>query len=489
MTIADGSAPSRRTGMAACRFVAFVAMLSALAAIAAHQVFLVFDLGNKDYGEGPILAFMERMQSEPISAAWASQPPYGLSCYGPAYYWLAGAAAKASGVPHSVVPGRAVALAAGLLAAALAAVIAARRTQNAEIGLAAALMFLASRPVEEWFPYARVDTLALVGSAAAFLAVRPRARGAVLPALFIVAGSLAKPTAAFSAAPIALHLLANRRYRDAAMFAALVALLGGLVWGVAEWASDGFFLTSVLKGNRNPLVLWRGYAHTCAFLSSPIGAGALTVCVALWVVSPGRFARSLFSLGFAISLAIAAVASCKKGAEINYFLEPALLGSLAIAVEGLPQLKACDARRASLAMAFLAVLAALPYLRELKVRVRTPLETPETFEVVRRCLADEPAQSEVLADGKTIPMVLAAGRRPWLNDPYLYSLRVANGTLDSAPLLERLKDGRIKWLIFRRSFEFHEEYEGSWPPEAIEIFPHYYELASREAGLFIYRHR
>ena len=476
-------------GLGACRFAARAALLLALAAIAAHEALLVFDLDNKDYGEGPILAFMERMQAEPISAAWASGPPYGLSCYGPAYYYLAGAAARLSGLPHSVVPGRAVALAAGWLSAVIVAVIAGRRTRNFEIGLLAALMFLASLPVAEWVPYARVDTLALVFSAAAFLAVGPGARGAMLPAVLIAAGSLAKPTAALSAAPIFLHLLANGRSRDAARFAALAAVLGAAVWGVAEWASDGFFLTSVLKGNRNPMILWRGYSHAYAFLASPLGAAALSVTVVLLVASPQRFVRSLYSLGFATSLAISAAIACKKGSELNYFLEPALLGSLAIAVDALPQVRAFDARRAAFAMAFLAAIVALPYLRELKVRCRTPLKTPETFEVVRRCLADEPAETEVLADGKTIPMVLAAGRRPWLNDPYLYTLRVANGTLDPTPLVERLEDGRIKWLIFRRSVEFHREYEGSWPPEALEIIPRHYQLASREAGLFIYRHR
>ncbi|HUY88371.1 MAG TPA: hypothetical protein VMV10_06530 [Pirellulales bacterium] len=476
-------------GLAACKFVARAAVLAALAAIVAHQICLVFDLNYKNYGEGPILAFVERMQSESISASWASRPPYALSCYGPAFYWLADAAARASGFEHSVVPGRAVALATGLLTACLAAVIAGRRTQSVEIGLLAALMFLASLPVAEWFPFARVDTLALVFSAGAFLAVGPGVRGAVLPALLIAAGSLAKPTAALSAAPIFLHFLAHARYRDAARFAGAACVLGAAAWGGAEWASDGFFLTSVLKGNRNPMILWRGYSHAYAFLSSPLGAVATITSAVLLVASPARFVRSLYSLGFAVSMAISAVIACKKGSELNYFLDPAWLGSLAIAIEGLPRLRALDARRSLLAAAFLAALVAVPYLREMKVRYRSPLKRPETFEVVRRCLADEPAETEVLADGKTIPMVLETGRRPWVSDPYLYALLVDNGTLDPAPLIERIEDGRIKWLIFRRSIEFHHENTGCWPPEATAIFPKYFELASTQAGLFIYRHR
>lgn len=473
----------------ACRLAARTALVLTLSAIVVHLALLVFDIGNKDYGEGPMLAFMVRMQSEPISAAWATRPPYGLSCYGPAFYYLASAAARFSGLEGSLIPGRTIAVAAGLLAAAIAAIIAGRRTRSFECGLLAPLLFLTSLPVIEWFPYARVDTLALMFSAAAYWAVGSKTRGVALPAVLIALGSLAKPTAALSAAPILFHLLATRRYRDAARFVPLVIALGASFWGVAEWASDGFFLTSVLKGNLNPMIPWRGYSYCYAFLSSPLGAIALAWSGIFFVLSPRRFACSLFGLGFLTTLAISAVIACKKGSEMCYFLEPALTGSLALAVDALPRLRAFDARRQALAMAFLAAIVGVPYLRELAVRYRTPMKTPEMYEIVRRSLADEPPEAGILADGKTVPAVLAAGRRPWLNDPYLYALRVLNGTVDPAPLLERLEDGRIKWVILRHTVEFHRENSESWSPEVLDSVARHYEVASREGDIIIYRHR
>ncbi|HVX61713.1 MAG TPA: hypothetical protein VHC19_13955 [Pirellulales bacterium] len=475
--------------MSACKWLARAMLAVAFAGVVVYQLCLVFDLNHKNYGEGPILAFMERMQSEPLSLAWANQPPYGLSCYGPAFYWLANAAAQLSGLQHSLIPGRAISFMSAVIAACLAGIAASRRTQSLENGLLAAVMFLTSLPVMEWSPFARVDMLAIMFIAAAYLVAGVGGRRVTLAAICIVAGSLAKPTASLAAIPIFLHLLAHARYREASRFAALVSLLGAATWGFVQWATNGFFLTSVLVGNRNPMILWRGYSHTYAFISSPLAAAAGIVVALQFIAAPQRFVRSLYSLAFVVSLAISAVISCKQGSEINYFLEPALLASLAVAIEGLPRLSELNARRAALAMAFLGAVVAVPNLRELKVRYFSPPKRPATFAAVKRILADEPADVEVLADGRTIPMVLEAGRRPWLNDPYLYTLLVDNGALDPAPLLDRMKDGRIKWLILRRPVDFHVKYPGCWPPEALAMIPRHYTLASKAAGLSIYRHR
>lgn len=476
-------------GLNACKWLMRAMTGIALAGVFVYQLCLVFDLNHKNYGEGPILAFMERMQTQPLSAAWANQPPYGLSCYGPAFYWLGNAVAQFSGLQHSLIPGRAISFISAVVAACLAGVVAARRTQSFENGMLAALLFLTSLPVMEWSPFARVDMLAILFVAAAYMTAGWGGRRMALPAVCIVVGSLAKPTAALAAVPIFLHLLANGRYRDASRFAAMVSLLGASAWGLVQWATNGFFLTSVLVSNRNPMILWRGYSHTYTFISSPLAVAAGIVVALQLIAYPQRFVRSLYSLGFVVSFAISAVISCKQGSEINYFLEPALLASLAVAVDGLPRLSELNARRAVLAMAFLSAVVAVPHLRELKVRYLSPPKHPATFAAVRRILADEPADVELLADGRAIPMVLETGRQPWLNDPYLYTMLVDNGALDSAPLLERMKDGRIKWLIFRRPVDFHVKYPGCWPQEVLKMIPRHYTLASKAAGLSIYRRR
>lgn len=477
----------------ATKLIARIAISMAIVAASVHEICLVFDLTHRTYGEGPILALCERMRSEPVSASWMAEMPYGLTCYGPAYYWLTNLVVGLSGWQHSFLPGRMVALACGLATAALVGMTARRRTRDREIGLLATSMYLVSLPCTEWISFARVDTLAVMFSAAAYWAVGQNLRSVLLAALCVAAGSLAKPTAALSAVPICAHLLATRRYRDAAWFAAVVALLGAGAWGALQWATGGYSLSAVLLGNSNPMSIWKGYATSYTFLSTPLASSAFLVATALLLASPGRFARSLFSLGFVLSFAISAVLCCKRGAEINYFLEPALLACLAIAVDGLPRLCELNPRRALLAMAVLAAVMSIPSLREIKAVYRSLPAKPTWFALVRQWLADQPPGVGLLADGKVIDMVLAAGHRPCVNDPYLYTMMVGNGTLESSPILERMRDGRIKWLFFHRTLPYHleaiERDTHCWPPDVLEALPRYYEPVAEEQGLYIYRHR
>lgn len=488
---AAASRPER--SLALLKLLTRLALAGAIVSVTLNLGFLVYDLHHKSYGDGPMLATCERLRAEPISPDWMRQPPYTLSCYGPAFYYVTNALAELGGWRHSLEPGRIVSLLAALAAAMFAAIAAGRQTKNAEIGLLAALMFMTSAPFSEWVPHARVDMLGIAFSAAAFMVVGTSRRSLIIAACCIAAGSLSKPTIALSAAPIFAHLLANRRYRDAGVFAACVVALGVAAWGAVEWASHGFFLTAVLTGNRNPMLSWHGYFFLYQFLSFPIGAVSVLVVGQLLIASPQRFLRSLYSLGFAVSLAISLVAICKQGAELNYFLETSLLGALAIAVDGVPRLCLPGPRRGLAVMACTAVVLGLPYAREVRHQYLEPAERPEYYGMIENYLADESPEVELLADGRMVDAVLAAGRTPWLNDSYLYMLMVDNGTIDPKPLLDRMRDGRIKWLFLRKDYQDHVEAStrqgNCWPVQVLDAFPRYYELVEKGNGLWVYRHR
>jgi len=490
---ASATEPRWAPSLSSLKIGARLALATAIALVTMHLTFLIFDFQHKSYGDGPILAMTERMRSEPISGAWLREPPYTLSCYGPAFYYVTNAVAELGGWRHSLQPGRIVSLIAALAAAAFAAIAAGRQTKSVEIGLLAALMFMVSAPFSEWTPHPRVDLLGIACAAAALMVVGTSRRSLIVAACCIAAGSLSKPTIALSAAPIFAHLLANRRYRDAGAFTAWVAALGAAAWVAAQWASDGFFLTAVLAGNRNPMMVWHGYFFLYQFLSFPIGAVAVLVVGQLAIASPERFFRSLFSLGFAVSLAISVITICKQGAELNYFLEPSLLGALAIAVDGVPRMCMPGPRRGLAALAISAAVLGLPYAREVRHQCRSSFERPKHYAMIEEYLADESPEAELLADGRMVDAVLAAGRRPWLNDSYLYMLLVDNGTLDASPLLERLRDGRIKWLFMRKDLEDHVEAStrqgNCWPMSVLDAFPRYYELVEKKNGLWVYRHR
>lgn len=468
-------------------------LATAVALVTAQLAFLILDYQHKSYGDGPILAMTERMRSEPISRAWLREAPYTLSCYGPAFYYVTNAVAELGGWRHSLQPGRIVSLVSALAAAAFAAIAAGRQTKSVELGLLAALLFMVSAPFSEWVPHPRVDLLGIAFASAAFMIVGPTRRSLIVAACCIAAGSLSKPTIALSAAPIFAHLLANRRYRDAGVFTTWVVALGVAAWLAVEWASNGFFLTGVLSGNRNPMMAWHGYFFLYQFLSFPIGAVAVLVVGQFAIASPERFFRSLFSLGFAVSLAISLVAICKQGAELNYFLEPSLLGALALAVDGVPRLCMPGPRRGLAALACAGAVLAVPYAREVKHQCRESFERPEHYAMIANCLAGESTEVGLLADGRMVDAILAAGRRPWLNDSYLYMLLVDNGTLDASPLLERLRDGRIKWLFMRKDLTDHLEAStrsgNCWPRTVLDAFPRYYELVEKKDGLWVYCHR
>ncbi|HWB14592.1 MAG TPA: hypothetical protein VG826_35535 [Pirellulales bacterium] len=477
-----------RIRIAACLAIGLV-----LLAATALEICLVFNPARRTYGEGPILAMCEKMQAQSVSAAWMRELPYGLSCYGPAYYWATNQVIRLTGWQHSLVPGRIVALAAGLGIATVIAFTAYRGTRRVEIGLLAAATFLLSLPAVEWLPFARVDTLAMLFVATAFSVASGGRRGLVVAAVSLALGSLAKPTASLAALPILAHLLATRRYREAACFTGGLAVLGMLIWFIIDRLSGGFFLRAVLVGNANPMTIWRGYSLGYQFLTSPVGTGAAFVAAWLLISSPQRFLESLYSLGFLLSLLLAAVLSCKRGAEINYFLEPAILGSLAIAVDGIPRLYELNVRRAQVAMICLSCLMIVPTLREIKTVRRSLSLTSRWSESVRLRLADEPADVGLLADGKMMDVVLASGHESQVSDPYLYTMLVGSGALHPAPVVERMRDGRIKWLVFHRHLAHHqnavETDTHSWPPEVLAELPRYYELVEEQAGLYIYRHR
>jgi hypothetical protein len=496
------------------RLAVRLALTLTLAVIAAFQTYRVFHR-HRSYGEGPIVALAERMRSEPLSSSWLREPPYTLTCYGPGYYWAINAVADLGGWQNSLVPGRLVSLVAALAAAALAALAAAWHTRNLELGLLAAILFLVSLPINEWLPYARVDLLAIAFSAAAYLLVacaERRSQSAVwcgfapseaasssarwmlaAAALSLAAGSLVKPTVALNALPIAAYLVATRRYRDAAFFVSVAAMLGAAAWGAVQGFTDGYFLTGIWLGNRNPMYVWRGYLFTYQFLLSPLAVAALMVVAWRFVASPQRFAESLFALSFVVSLAMSIILVCKRGSEINYFLEPALLAGLVVAVEAAAWLWTLNARRTRLAIGLLSLVIAAPYVREMRQHAREPSKMSPAYETARRWLDGDPPDVGVLADGRMVQVALATGYQPWLNDSFLYMLLVENGTLDASPLVERLCDGRIKWLLLRHTLDEHRQAVDSntdcWPPEVLDTFPRYYELVDERDGLYVYRHR
>ncbi|MEN6495042.1 MAG: hypothetical protein ABFD16_12255, partial [Thermoguttaceae bacterium] len=125
--------------------VARFVLIATLALVVAGGVLRVFDFRQApDYGEGTILAAVERMEREPISSRWLDGPVYTLSPYGPGYYKLVQAATHLLPWQHSLIPGRLISLLATLATAGLIAFAVCKQTKSIDLGILCVILLLLS---------------------------------------------------------------------------------------------------------------------------------------------------------------------------------------------------------------------------------------------------------------------------------------------------------------------------------------------------------
>jgi len=476
------------------RTAACLVLAAALCVVAGRYAARAFDLSWRDYGEGPVLAMVERMRHEPVSRHWIARPPYTLTCYGPGYYATVLGVSQLMPWQGTVIPGRLVALAAALGITALVAGVVVRQTGRIEFGLFAGLLFLGSSVVSSWVPFHRVDTLAVLFAVAAYAAATSeKTRGLVAAAILIAAGSLVKQTAALAAVPIFVHLLLTRRFRPAAGFAAGVALLGAGLWLAVDALSGGYFLTLAVRGNVNRPAAGHGLRLALGFLQCHTALAGLLV--AAWLVkNHTRTALgSLFFTAMVLGTLIAVPAAMKEGASINYFLEPCALAAVVVGVHGLPHLGAAMPRGLPIALGVLGLVLAIPGLGDFPATGDLP-PAPSGLPPAVAEAADNPSRLHpdwVLADGPWVDTVLAAGDRPVVNDPFLFRLLVDNGTMRPDELLSAMAEGRIAWLYLARPIEAHGQAVGSelqrWPAPVIEGMHRLYAPVSKQQNACIYR--
>jgi hypothetical protein len=474
------------------RWLAWLCILGSLLVVIAHYAVRTMDLQNREYGEGTILAMIERWREEPISRQWVEEPPYTFSNYGPAYYRVAQVTADLTGLRASLLPGRYVALLAALWIAGLAFVVVWVPVRRAEFGLAAALTFLASPVVTGWVPHVRTDTLAIAlglsGIVAAATPTRPRL---ALAALLVVAGSLVKPTEGLAAASILCWLAARRDWRAAVGFGVLVAAGAALAWAAVFVLTRGFFFWAVFESNVQSLAIWRGYRLAYDFLSSPVAIGALATLG--WLAANGspQLTETPYPVAFAVGLGLSVLMVCREGSNFNYFIEPAALGSVLVALEGLPRLLPRRTARGLGVLALACLMAAVPAAQDIRARRGLPArQTPET---IVRTMAQFPRGVQTLADARWIDTVLACGGRPVVNDSYLYRTFVVSGRLDETALVAALHEGLVPIVLLdssAASYRTPDPLVGAiWPPGVIDRIEADFVDVSHAPGLHLYLHR
>jgi hypothetical protein len=312
-----------------------------------------------DYGEGPLLAQVERLRAgAPVWRLYGDPAvaPYQIVNYPPLYLLLA--AALASAVGPTLLAGRLVSLLAAL-GCALALAALARRTHfstpnpqpsapnplpsSRNLRLPLALLFLTVPVVREWAVLMRVDMLGvclglwgLVLARSALDAIgapgRRRAMArAVAAGLLLLACLFTKPSLIAAPAAAACWLV-WRAWRAAgarrsmvitvgAVVLGVVGLGGGLLFGLLQWASGGWFATHVVAANANrwETELAQGFWEQQLALRWPLAvAAALGAGAMIWRREAGPLALPAL---YTLSGVIVAAGVGKVGAYSNYFLE------------------------------------------------------------------------------------------------------------------------------------------------------------------------
>ncbi len=275
-----------------------------LASFAAHALLLLGFRFPLDYGEGPLLAQVERLRSGiPIWRLYAdpAAPPYLIVNYPPVYLLLTAALTPLDGAVLS--SGRLISLLAALGAVAALAMLATTRRQRARFtphpaSFYLSLLFLTVPIVREWAALMRVDMLGvclgLWGLAVLSGGTRgPGPRRAALAGVLLLASLYTKPS--LIAAPVAggAWLLwrawrAPAPERRSAMLATatlsgVLAVGGGLLFAAFQLASGGWFALHVVTANANRWdgALARGFWAQQFDLRWPLAAAAALAAISI----------------------------------------------------------------------------------------------------------------------------------------------------------------------------------------------------------------
>ncbi len=351
-----------RTALRAAQIGLAVLVAAYLLYFADHARLLLGFAHPLDYGEGPLLAQVEQLRAgTPIWRLYAdpSAPPYLVVNYPPLYLLLCAGLAGLTG--SALLAGRLISLLAALAAVAAIAALArptgggaggaapppktffldveqqSRSTSRKSWGRAAALslLFLTVPIVREWAALMRVDmlgvALALWGLAA--LGRPGERRQPLLAGLLLLASLFTKPS--LLAAPAAavgwllwerLRAPRGQRARPLGTLLALITPLvlgGGLLLGLLQWASGGWFALHVVAANANrwdaglAWGFWAGQARLRWPLAAA-AAAALIVALARW--QPRRAPLAPAAI-YILAGTLTAAGVGKVGAYSNYFLE------------------------------------------------------------------------------------------------------------------------------------------------------------------------
>jgi hypothetical protein len=441
-------------------------------------------LEHTDYGEGPLAAFVARWIDHSPGRAWL-QVPVTVTAYGP--LMLAAWRTAAGVFPDSnlLLVGRSVAVAAAaILIFVVAAVV--FREQHSALSSAAAVAVLLGSPVAlDWFPYARVDTMAAALTCLAYATFDSRRHRLILSAALLVLASLAKQTAAIHVVPLAWIAFALEGARGPLRWLTAVLVVAAVGWGITFGLNEHYFLDASVAANLNRFSAWQHIDVAHVWITSTSSVLMLCAAWAALMIDPRRAMADRWWVGFTYAAIAASILSLKEGSWLNYYMDATWLGAIVLGRVAGEALRLRP--RQAIAGFAVAVTLALPALI-LPRYFNGWLARPSAVraEAVARLAGTGP----LLLDGQLVGYL---PRHPGLlvNDPFLLRLRDDEGVAPTAEILERLRD-RSATVLLSIPLAAHVERRPlarDWPAVVLDAIGADFCLTERLPDLFVYRHR
>jgi hypothetical protein len=457
------------TGIARGAWLVYAAVAGLMALLALVKwIGALILAGPVLYGEGAVAhaAILARTLATYADTVGST---FTAANYPPLYFLLA-----SPGDPF--VTGRVVSVLATLGIAALVAWRA--RAGGRLVAAALGLGWLALSPVAIWGPAVKPDLVALVLTVGAVLALEGRRSG--LAAALLVLAMVTKPTAIVPAIALLLWIV----WRDRAVLRRFAAS-GAIALAAVAVALVPFGYAQLWRH----VVTWNALAWTgeSALLLAFVGVVVLATLVGAALVSRG-FSGPIGA--YAIAGLVIVGLGGREGATINYLLDLAAAGSLALAAAA-PLLARAPLYPLA-AMVNLAVAAlVLDPLGLVPGRTATTgaWGDPSRMTTANVVLAGDEVEL-VLAEDSGV--LLATGHRVVIDDLFLWSRLVARGTIDPGPLLADVTTARFTSIVSEVELArlgTAPGYERArWDASLVQAIESRYQLLLRApGGLFIYR--
>ncbi|MDQ6886941.1 MAG: hypothetical protein M3068_06560 [Gemmatimonadota bacterium] len=287
------------------------------------------------------------------------------------------------------------------------------------------------------------------------------------------AALLVKYTVIGTFVAVTAHLLLRRQYRQCASFLGISLGIVAAIYGTMHILTHGgVYLFTVRANAVSPQLLKVISLGVLGVLPKAFVVFAVGAAYTLMLRAEDRGAPAVaVALAIFVSLPLAVLAIGKPGSSPFYFLEPVVLGALAITLLVRRSYEEANREAASLfPVAALLAMGVIQLPSNLALVARREGSPPESAEVRAHVAALRPAADEfVMADAYYVFDVAQAGFTPVMIDNLVFTLLVDNRVIDDRRLLALFESGKVPYLVLQNTLEWHASlaYGGRFYPPAV----------------------